>query len=213
LNELSLPKTKIKMKNILLILLVIFGTSCTQRLRIEREPNVPIEQYNTYSWNTLNATNAVHPFYKSYELNLAIIKEIDRQFAQIGLVRNAVNPDFLVDYHIYVEEQKYQNEVCPTGFYRGGRYLPEITNNINCENPQIVSYDDGTLIIDIVDAHTNQLVWRASLSDLIDKPINANSVFRKEVKRILRKFPTKTKNNSIKNQEISLEKDKNISQR
>lgn len=199
------------MRNLLLILLVIFGTSCSKKIQIEREPNVPIEYYKTYSWNSLNTTNAVHPFYKSYELNLAIVREIDRQFAQIGLNRNAVNPDFLVDYHIFVEEQKYQNEFCPTGFYRGERYLPDLPNNMYCENPEIVSYDDGTLIIDIVDAHTNQLVWRASMNNLVDKPINANDVFCKAVRQILRKFPVKSIKNLIKTHEPNLEKEKNIS--
>lgn len=177
-------------KLIFIFVTALISTSCTQKLYVEREPNVPIEQYRSYAWNKLEASNAVHPLYHTNELNQQIIREIDKDFAKKGLKRNTVKPDFLVDFHIYVEEQKYQNTVCPAGFYRGERYLSELKENTYCESPQIVSYDDGTLIIDIVDAHTKQLVWRASMNDLLDNPANASKIFSKKVNKMLRKFPT-----------------------
>ncbi len=180
------------MGKITILLLAVLGLGCTQKLHVEREPNIRIEQYKSYSWNKLEASNAVHPFYRSKDLNQAIIREIDKTFAKKGLKRNTIDPDFLVDFHIYVEEQKYKNEICPAGFYRGERFLPNLSENMFCESPQIVSYDDGTLIIDVVDAHTQQLVWRAYMNDLIDNPVNSNTVFSKKVKKVLRKFPVKT---------------------
>jgi Domain of unknown function (DUF4136) len=180
-----------------LILILIFATialSCTRNLHVEREPNVAIEQYKSYAWNKLEASKASHPFYRSPELNQLIIRDIDKNLANKGFKRHAVNPDFLVDFHIYVEEQKFQNLVCGAGFYRGERYLPDLSQRTYCESPEIVNYDDGTLIIDIVDAHTGQLVWRASMSDIIDNPSYAGKIFSKKVKRILKKFPTQKKN-------------------
>jgi hypothetical protein len=79
------------------------------------------------------------------------------------------------------------------GFYRGERYLPDLTQRTYCEAPEIVKYDNGTLFIDIVDAHTKQLVWRASMSEIIDNPISASKIFSKKVKRILQKFPEQKK--------------------
>lgn len=182
-----------------LILTFAFATialSCTRKLHIEREPNVAIEQYHSYAWNKLEASKASHPFYRSTELNQLIIREIDKRFAKKGFKRNTVNPDFLVDFHVYVEEQKFQNLVCGAGFYRGERFLPELSEKTYCENPEIVNYDDGTLIIDIVDAHTTQLVWRASMSDIIDNPSYSGKVFSKKVNRILKKFPVQKKSGS-----------------
>lgn len=179
---------------ILIAFLAVNAFACTRKLHVEREPNVAIEQYQSYSWNKLEATNAVHPFYHSAELNQLIIRDIDKVLAKKGFKRNLGNADFLVDFHIYVEEQKFQNLVCGAGFYRGDRFLPQLNEKTYCESPEIVNYDDGTLIIDIVDAHTKQLVWRASMSDIIDNPSYAGSIFSKKVKRILRKFPTQKKN-------------------
>lgn len=181
-------------KLIFIFLTALVGVSCTQKLHVEREPNVPIEKYHSYAWNKLEASNAIHPLYHNNELNQQIIREIDESFAKKGFKRNSVNPDFLVDFHIYVEEQKFQNTVCPAGFYRGERYLSELKENTYCESPQIVSYDDGTLIIDIVDARTKQLVWRASMNDLLESPVYAGKVFPKKVHRILKKFPNSRSN-------------------
>ncbi len=204
---ISLAKIKQIMKQIILFLLTsIIILSCTRNLHVEREPNVPIEQYKSYSWNKLEASKASHPFYHSPELNQLIIREIDKGFTKKGFKKNIENPDFLVDFHIYVEEQKFQNLVCPTGFYRGERYLPGLRENLYCENPQVINYDDGTLIIDIVDANTKQLVWRASMNDLIDNPNYSGSIFSKKVKRILKHFPVQNKNNKSNSSKMEVEK-------
>ncbi|CAH0994072.1 hypothetical protein EMA8858_00179 [Emticicia aquatica] len=180
--------------------LVVMAFGCTRKLHVEREPNVAIEKYQSYAWNKLEATKASHPFYHSIELNQLIVREIDVSLAKKGFRRNMINPDFLVDFHIYVEEQKFQNLVCGAGFYRGERFLPELGQNTYCESPEIVNYDDGTLIIDVVDASTGQLVWRASMSDIIDNPSFAGAIFSKKVKRILKRFPTQNKTRTQANQ-------------
>lgn len=177
----------------LFIFLALVTYGCSRKVHIEREPNIAIEQYRTYSWNTLEVSKASHPFYSSVELNQAIIREIDKVLAKKGFRRNIANPDFLVDFHIYVEEQKFQNLVCGAGFYRGERYLPDLSQRMYCESPEIVNYDDGTLIIDIVDSHTRQLVWRGVTNEIIDNPNYAAGVFQKKVKNILRRFPVQKK--------------------
>lgn len=181
-------------RQILIVLCSTLFWNCSRNLHVEREPNVPIEYYKSYAWNKLEASNASHPFYNSAELNRLIIKEIDENLNKKGVWRNSINPDFLVDFHVYIEEQKYQNFVCGTGFYRGDRFLPDLTQHTYCEAPEIVKYDDGTLIIDIVDAHTKQLVWRASMSDIIDNPTSASKIFSRKVNRILKNLPLQKKN-------------------
>jgi Domain of unknown function (DUF4136) len=189
-----MKKAKKIMKTLILTLFfAIIALSCTRNFHVEREPNIPIEHYKSYSWNKLEVSKASHPFYHSAELNQLITREIDKKLAKKGFKENTVNFDFLVDFHIYVEEQKFQNLVCGAGFYRGERYLSELSEKTYCESPEIVNYDDGTLIIDIVDAQTKQLVWRASASDIIDNPNYSGKIFSKKVNRILKKFPEQKK--------------------
>jgi len=88
--------------------------------------------------------------------------------------------------------------VCEAGFYRGERYLLDLSQRTYCENPKIVNYDDGTLIIDIVDVQTGQLVWRGTAGEIIDNPAYATEIFCKKAKRILRKFQVQKEGNFIK---------------
>jgi hypothetical protein len=185
-------------RKIFIIFLAIISFSCTRNLHIEREPNIFIEQYRTYGWNKLEATKAAHPLYSSVELNQTIMREIDKNLAKKGFRRNIDMPDFFVDFHIYVEEQKFQNLVCETGFYRGERYLTDLSQRTYCESPKIVNYDDGTLIIDIIDAQTRQLVWRGTAGEIINNPVYATEIFRLKVKRILKKFPVQKVGNTTK---------------
>ena len=183
---------------VVIIFLAALSFNCTRNLHIEQEPNIALEQYQTYAWNKLEATKATHPFYSSVELNQTLMREIDKNLTKKGFHRNITTPDFLVDFHIYVEEQKFQNLVCGAGFYRGERYLPDLSQRTYCESPEIVNYDDGTLIIDIVDAQTGQLVWRGTAGEIVDNPAFATEIFRKKVKRILKKFPVQKAGNSTK---------------
>lgn len=176
---------------VFILFLAIIALNCTRNIQIEREPNIAIEQYRTYGWNTLVATNAAHPFYSSVELNQAIVRAIDKNLAKKGYYRNIATPDFLVDFHIYVEEQKFQNLVCGAGFYRGERYLSDLSQRTYCESPEIVNYDNGTLIIDFISTQTGQLVWRGTAGEIIDNPAFATEIFYKKVNRILNKFPFK----------------------
>lgn len=185
-------------QSLFILFLATLSFSCTRNLHIEREPNIAIEQYRTYGWNKLEATKATHPLYSSAELNQTLMRAIDKNLAKKGFRRNIATPDFLVDFHIYVEEQKFQNLVCGAGFYRGERYLPDLSQHTYCESPEIVKYDDGTLIIDIVDAQTGQLVWRGTMGEVIDSPAYATEVFLKKVKQILRKFPIQKSGNTTK---------------
>jgi len=197
--KVFLMKNQKDMKlTVVILFLAIIELNCTRNIQIEREPNIAIDQYRTYGWNTLVATNAAHPLYSSVELNQTLMREIDKNLAKNGFHRNIATPDFLVDFHIYVEEQKFQNLVCGAGFYRGERYLTDLSQRTYCESPEIVKYDDGTLIIDIVDAQTGQLVWRGAAGEIIDNPAYATEIFRKKVKRILRKFPVQKAGNVTK---------------
>jgi hypothetical protein len=53
------------------------------------------------------------------------------------------------------------------------------------------TYTEGTLIIDAIDAETNQLIWRGSISGAIDNPENLHKKVMKAVEIIFRKFPIK----------------------
>jgi hypothetical protein len=178
------------MKNLILILIVFSLSACSRNIIVEREPNVAIEAYKTYAWNVLEVSKDVNPFYNNDLLNRQLMLAIDDNLYRKGVRQVTENPDFLIDFHIYVVEQHFQDYYCPQGYYRGYRLNYEILPWPACEIPiRNATFDDGTLFIDVVDAHTKQLVWRGSYNNLINDRSQIKGIFMKRVGKILEKLP------------------------
>jgi hypothetical protein len=97
---------------------------------------------------------------------------VDNQLAAKGYVKQGVEtPDFLLAYHVMVEEKKELRTTerdyrFPSYTYRGpgrGRryYDPGGFGTREWETREYV-YTEGTLMLDIVDAETSRLIWRGS---------------------------------------------------
>jgi len=63
---------------------------------------------------------------------------------------------------------------------------------------RIYDYTEGTLIIDAIDAKSNQLIWRGSISDAVNDPTDLHKKALKAVDIIFKKFPVKQSDPSIK---------------
>ena len=178
-------------KPVFVILLSFYLSSCAKSIIVEQEPNAIFSYYKTYSWNILEE-NTKNPYYNNPSINQHISATIEHTLAKKGLQKVATNSDILVDYHVFVKENSFQKTYCPTGYYRGGRYLPEIANWSQCDVPLVTqNYDDGTLIIDIIDSRTQQLIWRGSAKDAIDNPNYASEILGNKVHQVLKKLPIK----------------------
>jgi len=57
------------------------------------------------------------------------------------------------------------------------------------QTPRTEQYREGTLVLDFIDARTNNLVWRGSMADPVGDPARLGSEFSKSAKEILDKFP------------------------
>ena len=56
------------------------------------------------------------------------------------------------------------------------------------------NYEEGTIIIEIVDFKSNQMIWQGTVNGALtglDNPEDANEVVSKAVRDILVKFPPK----------------------
>ena len=55
-------------------------------------------------------------------------------------------------------------------------------------------YREGTLVIDIIDAKTHNLVWRGSMVDPVDDPARMSKQFAESAREIIEKFPDGSSN-------------------
>ena len=100
------------------------------------------------------------------------------------------DPDFLVACYPVFRTRHYRTTT-RVGFGGGGWYRPW-GYRVGTSFSQVHQYQQGSLIIEIVDARTNQLVWQGSDEGVLtglDDPEQANDAVASAVKDTLAKFP------------------------
>ncbi len=131
-----------------------------------------------------------NPMEKNPILARNVKKEIIANLQHKGLKVQGANPDFyIVFYGSTREKTEIQTWGSPyrtwgyRGWVRGWDYSYVTTDE----------YEEGTLVIDIIDAKSNRMVWRGSGSDRIEKAPSKKFEERVQaaVHKILSGFPPK----------------------
>ena len=126
-----------------------------------------------------------------------IHKAIAANLASHGMVQDgAAEPDFLVAYYVGLQN-RYDARSLGYGVPFYGRGFNRWWGWRQGYDAWAVPYTESTLIIDIIDARTNQLVWRGYNQD----PINlgkAEKDFDNAVNDVLKKFQSDAKKSTSK---------------
>ncbi len=100
------------------------------------------------------------------------------------------DPDFLVTYYPIVQDRKVRTNV-RMGW--GWGYRP-FYGGVSTTTSQVRHYKEGTIVIEMVDFKTNQMIWHgAAVGALtgLSSPEDANEAVPKAVRDILANFPPK----------------------
>lgn len=138
----------------LFVPLVAACATMTASAHIER--GVTFEDYVTYDWGPADSLPVGDPRLDNNPFfNDQLQGAIEKSLAAKGYERvlQGVEPDLLIHYHAAVN-QKVD--------------VTRVDNNCyqNCE-PQFSEYEQGTLVVDIVDPKTNRVVWRGWAQDSV----------------------------------------------
>ncbi|WBO83643.1 DUF4136 domain-containing protein [Hymenobacter yonginensis] len=191
--------------NIFLFLLTVLVSACSPSVAVQQRPGTDFSQYKTYDWATteVKSASSANPIYKSSLNDQQIQSAISSELAKRGIrqATGRTKPDFYLTYHLYIEEaERTVTNPQPAGFaypysfaYRG-RFLP-INYGYFYSSPyyntgtRTETFTEGTMILDFVDARSNNLVWRGSVADAVGNPGRIGEEFSKSAKDILDKFP------------------------
>jgi Domain of unknown function (DUF4136) len=100
------------------------------------------------------------------------------------------DPDFLVTYYPVVKNRKVRTTV-RSGW--GWGYRP-FYGGAGVATSSVRNYKEGSIVIEIVDFKTNQMIWQGAAEGALaglNNPEDANEVVTKAVRDILAKFPPK----------------------
>lgn len=100
------------------------------------------------------------------------------------------DPDFLVTYYPIVQNRKVRTNA---RMGMGWGYRP-FYGGVSTTTSQVRNYKEGSIVIEIVDFKTNQLIWQGAAEGALtglNSPEDADEVVPKAVRDILAKFPPK----------------------
>lgn len=168
------------MRRLALMLTIAVAAGCaTMNVSSHIERDVNFAAYTTYDWGPPDNLPVGdprldnNPFFNDY-----LQGAIEKQLYAKGFER-AVNgtPDLLVHYHASVNQRLDVYEADTRYGYCYG----------DCQ-PHVVDYDQGTLIVDIVDAKTSRVVWRGWAQDAMNGVIDNQDRLDKQVEEGITKM-------------------------
>lgn len=162
----------------LLLLLLAAGCSAIYDVSYDYDREADLTQLGSYDWL---------PIPKEVEADDLVVGRVKRavneEMAAKGIRKTTTAPDFLIAMHAGSEEKVTQRDwgyTYSSYWHRGGG------------RSRTFRYQEGTLVLDFVDAGTNQLIWRGQAKGFVDrnsKPKKEDKLVDEAVRKILKNFP------------------------
>ena len=175
----------------LLILLTVFGCAPVE-IKVDYNKQIHFDIYRTYKWITNEQLDIIDLNIDKQVLDKLVTNTGNKQLDQKGFSIDNESPDFLVSYYlvigtktdVYIAENYYSN--IP---YK----LPSTTSSTrDYQRIRESTYEQGILIIDIVDQVTKERIWRGyaqSRLGIYTDPEKREKRVTSAVNKILSNFP------------------------
>ncbi len=171
------------------LLLSLFGTGCASyHVYSETEPGVNFYKYRTYNWLNTKYVQRGNggPEWLNERVENKIRSAVESHMNRFGFKPCEEQPDLMLHFHVVI-----RNEV----FYFHDWWCDEDngTNLGRCHRLRPVNYQEGTLLIDIIDGKTGQQVWRGAASNVVEylTPEQTDARVEEAIRLIFEKFPGK----------------------
>lgn len=160
------------------LVVLLFGCATTS-VNYDYDKEYDFSTFKTYEWMTMPQNVRAEEF-----LIKRVKSALSRELSAKGITQALDNPDFLVALH-GSRESKVQ--VTDWGYSYGpfGRRIGEPRIDVN-------QYEQGTLIVDFVEAKTKQMVWRGIASRVLEPdlvPQEKERLINEAVTEMMKNFP------------------------
>lgn len=146
------------------------ATAMTVSSHVDRA--IDFSRYHTYDWGPADALPTGDPrldrdpFFQDH-----VQGEVEKALAVRGFAGpTSVTPDLLIHYHASINERINVSRVDSNYGYQYDNGAPVISN-----------YEAGTLVLDIVDARTNRVIWRGWAQESVEDVLNNQDRMAKKI--------------------------------
>ena len=177
----------------LIFLFVITSCGSTVSVTNDFDKSIDFKKYKTFSFYHLKTTGEISKLNADRVVN-AIILEMKGK----GYVEDKNNPDLLIN-AVTVLQEKEATTVSSTNYYGyGGYYRPygygygygygyPVGNSVDVNT---YNYKDGTIMVDILDAKTEKLIWEGTgTSEITSKVQEPERAIGYAISKILASYP------------------------
>ena len=178
------------MKHATAVLLVLASmlSACSQlTVRTDYDRSVQFTGLRTYNWRPDTPPDTGDPRFDTPWLGTRVRTAVNRVLAAKGYQKSTGgSPDFVVGYYLVLKERTTDFVTINRRFGYGWGGFPETHSD---------DYTQGTLLIDVIDPKTMQLMWRGSASGVVDRTASREKRERRitaAVDAVLKKFPPGT---------------------
>ncbi|WP_336516905.1 DUF4136 domain-containing protein [Pollutibacter soli] len=173
------------------IVIILYALSCSPSLKVysDYDRSQTFTKFKTYA---LFASDSSKPALS--ELNKKrILSAIQSEMVKKGFIENTTKPDLLVN-AVAVRKNEVGVSFATDYYGYGGVYRPYAWSGTlglsSGTTYQYDTYQDGSLIIDIVDASTKKVVWVGTGTARIDRPLkNPDQQIPEFIAKIMAGFP------------------------
>ena len=176
-----------KTVKIFFVLFVIgFTVSCASvyDVKYDYDQQANFANLKTYDWMAVPEKSSVDSFVVENVKNA-----VNAELKVKGLTMTSSNPDFLIAEHLGKKDKVQVTDwgygYGPYGGYWGGYWGPN-------GGVSTYEYQEGSLILDFVDAKSKKLIWRGAAKaevQNIKNPEQREKLINEAVKEILKKYP------------------------
>jgi Domain of unknown function (DUF4136) len=168
-------------------LFLIWTVPClAQSVKTDYDKSVDFSKFHHYEWRDSPEFEKQPDLKTRYAVGIDLVRSaVNKGLMAKGYVPVDFTPDFYVTLFL---GSKGMTDVTTLdmGWYTWGPYWYPMWTTV-----MVSHYTEGTLILDIVDAKTNKLAWRAFCHDDIRDPKQRHENVERAVKKALKKFPPK----------------------
>ena len=162
------------------IALLACGVAIAQDVKYNSMPGTDFSKYHTYKWIAIEG--ASHP---NQIVDAEIKQAVDAQLSTKGMTKtDDEKADLYVGYQIAVDQEKQWNAYGMGGGLRWGGMASATQSTISI----------GSLVIDMYDPGTKQLVWTGTASKSLDPSSNQQknqNNLNKAMAKLLKNYPPK----------------------
>jgi len=182
------PRTGILM---CLTISLVIPSALGQKVKVEFDPEADFSHIRHYEWRTHPVFEKNPQLQETYAVAIQLVMSAgNAQLMKQGLQPVDSSPDVFVTFFVQAQPGQSVNivDIGPWWNYGYGWYAPPTWTTT-----EIDSFLSGMLVMDIVDARTSKLLWRAYCSDKIRDMSKRDKNITAATRKALQKFPPKQK--------------------